>query len=263
MIRQLTEQDRQQTMAFVADKPAENLFIIGDIEGYGFDSDIQKIWGDFDEAGNIRGVLLKYDLNYIPYAPGEYDAKGFAEIMNEDENFTYLSGIEDIVLQLTPYLKKTPESPRVLYYAKCESADKMPKVPEELEIKRAVPDDAERIIDQMKSIPEFAGGNFNPDNKRSTLAKGLARCYYIEEDGLMVSSASSTAENSQSAMIVGVGTLPGHQKKGYASYCMSYICSELLAEGKMLCLFYDNPAAGNIYKRIGFVDIGKWCMWRF
>lgn len=31
----------------------------------------------------------------------------------------------------------------------------------------------------------------------------------------------------------------------------------------MLCLFYDNPAAGRIYKRIGFRDIGKWCMWTY
>lgn len=263
MIRQLTEEDWQQTMAFVSDKPAENLFIIGDIEGYGFDSAIQKLWGDFDEAGEMRGVLLKFDQNYIPYAPTDYDAKGFAEIMNNDEDFTYLSGIEEIVEKLSPFLQKTPKSPRVLYYAKCESAEKMPVIPGDLNVKRAVPDDAVRITDLMKSIPEFEGGNYNADHKRQSLEKGLARCYYIEENGQMVSSASSTAENSQSAMIVGVGTLPGHQKKGYASYCMSVICSELLAAGKMLCLFYDNPAAGNIYKRIGFEDIGKWCMWRF
>lgn len=263
MIRQLTEKDRQQTMDFVSDKPAENLFIIGDIEGYGFDSDIQKVWGDFNENGEMRGVLLKYDQNYIPYAPGEYDAIGFAEIMNGDEDFTYLSGIEDIVAKLSPYLEKAPESPRVLYYAKCETAEKMPELPVGLEVKKAVPDDASRITDLMKSIPEFTGGNFNAETKRQNLEKGFARCYYIEDDGVMVSSASSTAENSQSAMIVGVGTLPSHQKRSYASYCMSGICTELLSEGKMLCLFYDNPAAGNIYKRIGFVDIGKWCMWRF
>ncbi|MFC4410489.1 GNAT family N-acetyltransferase [Chungangia koreensis] len=263
MIRQLTEEDRQQTMAFVSNKPAENLFIIGDIEGYGFDSAIQKVWGDFDDTGKLRGVLLKYDQNYIPYAPAEYDAQGFAEIMNGDQDFTYLSGIEEIVEKLSPFLTKTPESPRVMYYAKCENAEKMPDVPEQLDIIRAVPDDAVRITDLMKSIPEFEGGNYNADHKRQSLEKGFARCYYIEENGQMVSSASSTAENSQSAMIVGVGTLPGYQKKGYASYCMSVICSKLLEEGKMLCLFYDNPAAGNIYKRIGFVDIGKWCMWKF
>lgn len=41
---------------------------------------------------------------------------------------------------------------------------------------------------------------------------------------------------------------------------MTKLCHELLAEGKMLCLFYDNPEAGSIYKRLGFEDIGKWMM---
>ena len=37
MIRQLMEEDRKVTLDFVSLKPAENLFIIGDIEAYGFD----------------------------------------------------------------------------------------------------------------------------------------------------------------------------------------------------------------------------------
>jgi len=29
-----------------------------------------------------------------------------------------------------------------------------------------------------------------------------------------------------------------------------------LKKGKTACIFYDNPVAGNIYKRIGFKKIG-------
>jgi uncharacterized protein len=57
MIRILTEEDRKKIMDFVSDKPAENLFIIGDIENYGFDNPIQTLWGDFTESGKLRGVL--------------------------------------------------------------------------------------------------------------------------------------------------------------------------------------------------------------
>jgi len=263
MIRQLQEKDRQQTMLFVSTKPAENLFIIGDIEGYGFDSSIQKLWGDFNELEEMQGVLLKYDTNYIVYAPGKYNAQGFAQIINNDSTFVYLSGIEEVVEQLTPFLTMKPVNPRVLYYAKCESADQLPEIPTNITLEKATPQDAESIISQMKAIPEFAEGKYSVEHKRMSLEKGLGRAYLIKQDNVLLSSASSTAENSQSAMIVGVGTLPEHQKKGLASHCMSMLCRELLAEGKMLCLFYDNPAAGSIYKRIGFVDIGKWCMWTY
>ncbi|MFX3674949.1 MAG: GNAT family N-acetyltransferase [Paenisporosarcina sp.] len=263
MIRKLTEQDREIAMKFVSKKPAENLFIIGDIEGYGFHSNIQTLWGDFNDTGDLRGVLLKYDQNFIVYAPEEFDAKGIANIINGDTSFSYLSGIEEMVNKLRPFLKAEPKNPRVLYYAKCESSELLNTIPADVSLVKAQPEDAEAIIAQMKEIPEFAEGNYSVEHKKVSMEKGLSRAYFIKEDGVIISSASSTAENSQSAMIVGVGTVPEHQKKGLASYCMSKLCGELLAEGKMLCLFYDNPAAGAIYKRIGFVDIGKWSMWKF
>ena len=58
----------------------------------------------------------------------------------------------------------------------------------------------------------------------------------------MVSTASTTAENTLSAMAVGVATLENYKKKGYATKCMLKLCSELLEEEKELCLFYDNPS---------------------
>ncbi|WP_234780015.1 hypothetical protein [Clostridioides difficile] len=36
------------------------------------------------------------------------------------------------------------------------------------------------------------------------------------------------------------------------------LCSELLRENKIPCLFYDNEEAGKIYKKLGFENIGKW-----
>ncbi|WP_017380669.1 GNAT family N-acetyltransferase [Paenisporosarcina sp. TG-14] len=263
MIRKLQETDRQQTMQFVSQKPAENVFIIGDIEGYGFHSTIQTLWGDFNDQGDLRAVLLKYDENFIIYAPEDFDAKGLANIINTDSSFSYLSGIEEMVNKLTPYITAQPKKPRVLYYAICETAEFLPNIPKGITIEKGRAEDAEAIIEQMKAIPEFAEGNYSVEHKQMSLEKALARVYFMKEQGTIISSASSTAENSQSAMIVGVGTLPEHQKRGLATYCMSKLCRELLAENKMLCLFYDNPSAGAIYKRIGFVDIGKWSMWTY
>ena len=114
------------------------------------------------------------------------------------------------------------------------------------------------------SIPEFSHSNFSVESRKRDEKYKTGRTYIIRnEEGVMVSSASSTAENSQSAMIVSVGTRPGYEKRGYATRCLEKLCSDLLAEGKTLCLFYDNPEAGNIYKRIGFKDIGMWSLVRY
>jgi hypothetical protein len=44
---------------------------------------------------------------------------------------------------------------------------------------------------------------------------------------------------------------------------MSKLCSDLLKEGKIPCLFYNNPSAGKIYERMGFRRIGFWKMLKF
>ena len=126
------------------------------------------------------------------------------------------------------------------------------------------PSEYEENIAMLSSIPEFSTGTFSVEARERAVKFKTGRTYIVrDEQGVMVSSASTTAENSQSAMIVGVGTKPGYEKKGYATLCMEKLCRDLLAEGKSICLFYDNPTAGNIYKRLGFEDIGFWSMIRF
>ncbi len=130
-----------------------------------------------------------------------------------------------------------------------------------IEIKKATLEDVDRIIELRQRIAEFAP----LPQERESLAKSLetktGRTYYIEQDGNMVASASTTAENSLSAMIVGVCTDEAHRQKGYASAIMTKLIQDLISEGKTLCLFYDNPQAGSIYKRLGFRDIGTWTMY--
>jgi predicted GNAT family acetyltransferase len=263
LIRKLTQEDHENCFAFVNQKPAENLFIIGDIEAYGYESDVQTLWGDFDGEGKLLAVLLKYRKNYLIYAPGEFDSEGFAALINEDDDFAFLSGIDSMVNVLGPHIKRKPKAQRNFYYAKCDSPNQLDLNFDLSPVQKAVPDDAERIIDQMNKIPEFIDSIMNVENKREGMKKGIARTFFIEEDAQIVSSASTTAENSLSAMIVGVATLEEAKRKGYASLCMTALCKDLLEEGKELCLFYDNPEAGSIYKRLGFRDIGMWSMWRY
>ena len=115
MIRQLSERDDALVQQLIQQKPAENLFIIGDIEAFGYEQDFQKIWGDFDEEGGLRAILLKYEKNYLPFALGSFDAAGFAAIINSDSNKPMLSGLKEITSELEPYLKISYKQKRELY----------------------------------------------------------------------------------------------------------------------------------------------------
>lgn len=261
MIRRLTKKDHDQCFSLIKSQPAENLFIIGDIESYGYDQDFQKVWGEYNQNGELIAVLLKYENNYIPYAIGEFDASGFAAIMDEDPEFYMMSGLKEITEKVEPFVKKGLKKKRQTYYAKCT---KLQETNTDVEkVKKAVPEDAESLVNLLNNIPEFSDSIITVERKRRGLEDGSSRAFYVEENKKMVSTASTTAENSLSAMVVGVATLEDYKKKGYATSCMVKLCNELLNEGKELCLFYDNPEAGAIYKRIGFEDIGYWMMYTY
>ena len=263
MIRKLTQKDHESVMALVGQKPAENLFIIGDIEAYGYDSDMQELWGQF-ENDQLIAVLLRYDKNFIPYSDGPYDTQGFADIILSHPHAFEISGLQQIIESLKPLIHREMTSLRETYYAKCTALSY--EVNEE-KISQATylqPSEYEENIELLRSIPDFALGNFSVESRARAEKDKTGRTYIIRnKEGIMVSSASSTAENSQSAMIIAVGTKPGYERNGYATLCMEKLCSELLSEGKSLCLFYNNPAAGKIYKRMGFSDIGMWTMIRY
>lgn len=257
MIRQLVDYDHERVMALIGKKPAENLFIIGDIEAYGYASDIQRVFGQF-ELDELVAVLLDYDHNYIVYSEGPYDMEGFAKIINADEQLTGFSGLREVVQPMEHLIKKPVKSKADTYYAKCEklevASDKT------YEMRRTTVEDIPVHQELLRSIPEFEGSSTNAEAMKRNIEKGTGRSYGIWDGDKMVSVVSTTAENKQSAMIVGVGTCEQYKRRGYASELMIKVCQELLDEGKIICLFYDNPQAGKIYQRLGFKEIGLWNM---
>lgn len=263
MIRKLKEPDREQLMALVSQKTAENLFIIGDVEAFGFDSDFQTVWGQFNENDELIAVLLKYESNYIPYAEGDYDVEGFANIINSDTNMREMSGLKHIVEKLESYIPRKIRTKNSFYYAKCQKL-KVQKNDEALQnVEVLTLEDIEENVELLKGVPEFASANITVESKKRPIESKTGRSYFIRVNGEMATTASTTAENSLSAMVVGVATKEQYKRMGLATNCMIKLCQDLLDEGKELCLFYDNPDAGKIYQRLGFEDIGFWNMYRY
>lgn len=262
MIRKLTDDDRQALLAFLGQAPALNLFLIGDVENFGFQQDFQEIWGEFVSAdGRLKAVLLRYEHNYLPYADGPFDVNGFAELMLRDDRLEMLSGSSDLVAQFRELMSFRKE--KKLFFAELtslnEAGDRSPHVG--ASVRRAEIADVEPVCSLMDVIEEF---DTNPDSMRSgmrrSLETGTGRTYLIERDGHVAAAASTAAENSLSAMVIGVATHPDYRGQGLATSVVRKLCADVVQEGRSLCLFYDNPKAGTIYKRIGFQDIGFWTM---
>ncbi|MGL5345987.1 MAG: GNAT family N-acetyltransferase [Peptostreptococcaceae bacterium] len=257
MVRKLNQVDKEKVLKYVSKQPSINLFIIGDIEQFGFDKDFQEVWGKFDEDDNLKGVLLRYNNNFIPYYENiDEDVEGFKEIIKSYDKNVMISGKEELVEKFKNVIGNYIE--RKTYF--CELKDKNKLLDWDNTVKLAVPQDANRIYEIIESIEEFTAEN-DIEQINDRIEDKSKRVYYIENDkGEIISISQTTAENSKSAMVVGVATRKGYREQGHMSKCLSRLCNDLLEEDKTLCLFYDNPKAGKIYHRIGFEEIGKWTM---
>lgn len=261
MIRKLTQSDHETIMGFLQEEASMNLFIIGDLEAYGYETDFQELWGDYEENGELRAVLLRYHNSFIPYAKStEFDVIGLAHIIESFPGDVTLSGKTEIVSEIESMAELKLGKKRIMHFAECTSSEKFEHA--SLQVKMATVHDVDRILELRNRIEEFT----TTENARTILVQsietGTGRTYFLEQEGKMVASASTAAENSLSAMIVGVCTHPDYRRKGLATTVMQQLFSDVMNEGKILCLFYDNPEAGSIYKRLGFKDIGYWTMYR-
>ena len=261
MIRKLKETDNVAVMNFLSDEPAMNLFIIGDLEAFGYHNDFQDLWGQFRDDGDLVAVLLRFHSSFIPYAKTEdFDVDGFAAIIKSFSGEKNLSGKSEVVSKFDGFKGITSDKKQVMHFAECTSSEKL-EIPAHT-IKMASFDKVDSILQLRENIDEFTTTNTSRTMLLQAIETGTGRTYYLEQDGVMVASASTAAENSLSAMIVGVCTHKDYRRKGFATAVMHQLFKDVMDEGKVLCLFYNNPEAGSIYKRLGFKDIGQWTMYR-
>jgi uncharacterized protein len=258
MIVKIDQTWHEKVMCYLREEPALNLFIIADIENFGYETDFQEIWADVDSAGDIQGILLRYMGNYLPYAKQQINAKEFAEIINKDTSYEMLSGKKEITEQFRPYVQF--DRSKETYFAELKDSSSLNKNSNRNGIQEATIQDVDSLMELKKQIKEFSIRQTARQSLEQALTTKTGRTYFIKENSIVVSCASTTAENSLSAMIVGVCSHPEKRNQGLATICMEALCQDVLSEGKALCLFYDNPKAGSIYKRLGFKDIGMWSM---
>ncbi|WP_044640327.1 GNAT family N-acetyltransferase [Risungbinella massiliensis] len=266
MIRSLQPSDQEQTIKFLQQSSSMNLFTIGDIYQYGMQTDFQQLWGDFDSEGTLRGILLRYQDSFIPTAYGDFDMEGFAEIiLQHTDQLTMLSGSQTVIDAFRSYtpLPLNWEMKRDCYFAEMTQLHEKTNFDfddDRFSLRKIKSTEVPKLVALLDKIKEFPPRSNDLKFIQNTIETGASRCYVIEANQKFISSAQTTAENPHSAMVVAVATDPAYRGKGLASQVVSKLCGELLAEGKQPCLFFDNPAAGSIYHRLGFRDIGKWTM---
>ena len=279
-MRILHEEDREELLSYVKREPEMNLFLIGDLENYGIESETVNVYLH-EERDRWDFVILRFYQYFLLYS--QY------EDYNVEEAIAFLCKQKpDGINGKTALLKRiAPAFPQwaveSTYMSRCdriESAGKLPDTTQtdasnnmsaanDLIIRRLEDGDVPEAIDMLTDIEEFAR-TYKKDERdkhikrmKDEMAQGGKVIIGGFLNGHLVAVASTSAENSESAMVVGVATVKEYRGKGYASSVVTALCQDCFERGKKyICLFYDNPVAGRIYNRIGFREIGEYGMLR-
>ena len=254
-IRKLLPCDEPELLAILRSDRYNNLFLIGNIYSMGWAEPELEYWG-FGEGDQLTGVLMRYRANWALYDAGGADLAAMAQVMDgHPAGARAMTGEYGLVGRFWERVRRYEayEDHRSYYCV----LDAMIDLPGVGPARRATEADVLGLVDLYAEAQEMAR---DEQSIRCALARG--RIFLAEEGGKIVSAAMTTTETPDMAMIGGVFTPPRLRNRGCATACMAALCRELLQEGIQPCLFYDNPRAGSICRRLGFRDIGTWRMLR-
>lgn len=247
---------KKELLNSIRNYAAENCFLYGDIENFSLESDFMDVWKS-DNNEITTSILLRYYKYYVVYSTNNDDLPAIAKIINKDNNYQGISGLEKTMESLRSHINFSKIKNMYLAELSSKSYKKYDPV---VTPKTAVKQDINDLFSFQSSIDEF---NLTEESRESfgqEVINGTGRIYFIKKSNRIVSTAVLTAENSLNGMIIGVATSQNNRRKGLAKSCVGTLCKEMVEKGKSVLLFYDNPDAGRLYKELGFVDINRWTM---
>ncbi len=162
-----------------------------------------------------------------------------------------IAGKETIV---SPFVRRFSfQNEHRCYLAELRRENFVPHIDEHVSVEWATVNDAKETLRLRTNMPEFRDLMMPLEQFVDLLVTGKGRVLNIRENGRIVSSATESCLGR----IGYVCTDPTFRGRGYASVLVSKLSEVLLNEGTVPSLSYENPAAGSIYRRLGFREIGK------
>lgn len=257
MILEVNDQLKRQFWEYISHEECINLYIIADVESYGFETEFQKVWIQVNKENNICAVMLKYYSTLIIYSyKNDYDLDELIlHIDNLDINIINgkKSVIEKLITKYHNYKDK-----KEYYFCRLKKLNSLNfEHLKNYKIQEARVRDLEDVYSLLRRNKDFNLENYIKSKTHQIKTKS-GRVYFIKQNNKVISTCATGIENDFLAMINGVATTEDYRNNGLATYLVYNLSKVLLSEGKYPCLFYHNEEAGKIYEIIGYKSEDNW-----
>jgi predicted GNAT family acetyltransferase len=262
MIRRLQEIDRASLMALLSAAPQLNLFLLGNLESNGFDTDFCEFFGDvYDDGengknGRVRAVVNRYMSGWTVYGEADADWAGLGKIVDmHDLKTIRLQDNPGGIASFLPFLQRYTADSIVEeeLMALPESGLKPQSAHAGFVVRKATMDD----LAGLTTLYADAGSMSRVPLAVERPLRNF-RVWLALKNERIVAVALTNAETKRLAMVGGVFTVPAWRGNGLSQAVCSSLCAELIETGRQPILYWQNPTAGYVYSKLGFRPIGTW-----
>lgn len=155
MMIRCSEKHRQECLDYLRQSPSLNLFLIGDIENYGFNQGFQTVFIDKDEF--VHGIYLVYYHNLVIASEENRVDSQFVERLVQEYEIQAIQGRKEVLdgLALDAFSRE-----ECLF---CELDALTAEPVSDPQIRQAQPQDAQRIKGLLEEV-------FQTDNEAAMIA---------------------------------------------------------------------------------------------
>ena len=225
---------------------ANCLYMYMDIVNYGLESPNMDVYIYDRGTDYIAAAMRYYDsfqlfINADGVSKDERDAifEGFAELITTG-NVSMASGRKEIIEGLSNKLPGYKAS-----YGLIHKIDRYRKMPDDITIVRATPDDTDKIAELICSDPEI-GSHYTVKGLSEQLSERIktntGRSYLILDGDKVVAHTATYAETADYAVTGGTIIAEPYRIKNYYIYISNHLLQELIEENKEIYTFSINES---------------------
>ncbi len=265
MIQKLEQKDAEKLKEYLSKDAVPNLFFRANIENYGLEGDKVEAFANIQEQNNDEWdfVLLRYFSIVLIYSQNEnYSTQEASLLINSFEKVDTIGGKHSVVEKLKNNFPAFTFRPTSLLRCTSETLVKsnVQNANSQLIYSELPANKGDDLVDFYFTIAEFEKNyKGQEEGYRQRTNENLhkdSNAYIFSDNETIVASAMAGAQCSIGTMLLGVATNPNYRKKGLATILVTKACSDQFDKGKdFVALFFDNPEAASLYKKIGFEEV--------
>lgn len=259
---ELTEDDRNEVLAFLAERPVHTVCIAGFIRDNGLISPHNRgtFYGCRNSEGRLEGVALIGHATLIE-ARTARAMEEFGLVAQGYQRTHMILGEKDKVEQFWNYYADEGQEMRLACRELLFELRYAMQVRDEVDgLRRATLEDLDKIAPVQASMAEEESGKnpmeIDPDGFRARCARRIemGRVWLLEEDGRLVFKADVQSDTPDVVYLEGVWVNPSERGKGIGRQCLRQLCQDLLVRTKSVCVLVneENHRAHTFYRMCNF-----------